>query len=151
MRLQSMNYISFHYCWAQFLDNSISHFFLGERNRFLMTIGILEDFFSYLSLRLPKISMPRLFLPLTWLSLSLQPHSHPGEHRCSQYSQCRVGHHAPHPNCRGPANRGYQSAGGGRLALVSACGPGTSGDCECCLLGVDRWQDCNKTLANLPW
>lgn len=103
-----------------------------------MTIGKLEDFF-FLICKIAKGKFAKsLFLPLTWLSLSLQPHSYPGEHWCSQYPQCRLGHHAPHPNSRGPANGGYQSAGGGGLALVSACGPGSSGDCECCLLGVDR-------------
>lgn len=51
--------------------------------------------------------------------LFVQSDSHSGQHRSSQYSQCRSGDHAVDPDSCRPSNPRHQSAGCCRLAAVS--------------------------------
>lgn len=56
---------------------------------------------------------------LSPLSFRPQYDCHPGQCWSCQYSQCRTGYHAAHPNRRGSAHSGHQPSHRRRLAAVS--------------------------------
>lgn len=102
-----------------------------------------------LELKIARVGFAKILsVSMTWTSLFLQPHSHPGKRRRGQYPQCRTGHHAPHSDGRGLANRGHQPAGGCGLAAVSACGWGSAGTVSTASQGWTGSKAATKILAN---